>query len=126
MNPPTFDLASASPAVRALLGTAPVRFYLFGEAEERTAKPYAVWQTVYGAPENYLAGIPDDDRWGVQIDVYADTAKISRDVAMALRDAFEPTAYVVSWNGEFRDRDTRLYRYSFTVEFMTTRAPVVS
>lgn len=125
MNPPVYELASASSDVRALLGIKPFRLFLFGEAEERTQKPYAVWQTVYGTPENYLAGIPQLDSWGVQIDVYANKPDEARAVAQALRDAYEPEAYVVSWNGEFRERDTRLFRYSFTLEFMTTR-PVVS
>jgi hypothetical protein len=126
MNPPIFALASASADVTALLGLNPVRLYLFGEAEESTPKPYAVWQTVFGSPVNYLAGVPDDDSWGVQIDAYALTAEETRQVAMALRDAIEPYAYVVGWNGEFRERDTRLYRYSFTVEFITERVPAVS
>lgn len=121
MNPPIFQLAVASAAVTGLLGSSPTRFYLFGEADQNTPKPYAVWQTAYGSPENYLAGTPNDDRWGVQVDAYAISADAARDVGRALRDAFETTAYVVAWNGEYREPDTRLYRYSFTVEFMTSR-----
>lgn len=121
MNPPIFALAAASSAVTGLLGTDPVRFYLFGEAKQNTPKPYAVWQTVYGRPENFLSGTPDMDIWGVQVDAYGSSASEARNVARALRDAFETSAYVVGWNGEFREPDTRLYRYSFTVEFMTGR-----
>lgn len=121
MNPPIFQTAAAASAVTNLLGSDPVRFYLFGEADEKTQKPYAVWQTVYGSPENRLAGAPDSDRWGVQIDAYAQSAASARNVAKALRDALEPSGYVVAWNGEHREPDTKLYRYSFTVEFMTSR-----
>lgn len=121
MTPPIFDLVAASAAATALLGSNPTRFFLFGEASQGTAKPYAVWQTVYGNPENKLAGIPGEDRWGIQVDAYADTAASARNVAKALRDALEPEAYVTAWNGEFREPDTKLYRYSFTVEFMTAR-----
>jgi hypothetical protein len=122
VNAPIFALVAAAPAATALLGTSPVRFFLFGEAPQTVTKPYAVWQTVYGSPENKLDGAPDNDRWGVQVDVYADSASGARAVAEAIRDAVEPEAYVVSWNGEFREPDTRLYRYSFTTEFLTPRS----
>ncbi|MEO8466242.1 MAG: DUF3168 domain-containing protein [Gammaproteobacteria bacterium] len=121
MSNPAFALAAASSAVKALLGTDPVRFYLFGEATQNTPLPYAVWQTVYGSPENLLNGVPNLDRWGVQVDAYAKTPTASRAIQDALRDAFEPTAYVVAWNGEFLESDTGLYRCSFTVEFMSPR-----
>lgn len=122
MRPPIRELIAESSAVTDLLGSSPVRFYQFGEADQSTPKPYAVWQTVYGSPENKLAGIPDEDRWGVQVDAYARSPQEAQDVAEALRDALEPSAYVVAWNGDGREPDTRLYRYSFTVEFMTERA----
>jgi hypothetical protein len=122
VNAPVFAIASAAPAVTALLGSAPVRFFLFGEAPQGVERPYAVWQTVYGSPENKLADTPDDDRWGVQVDVYADDAATARAAAEAIRNAVEPVAYVVSWNGEFREPETKLYRYSFTTEFLTPRS----
>lgn len=121
MNPPIFELAAESEAVTDLLGSNPLRFYLFGEADQKTPRPYAVWQTVSGSPENLLNETPKGDSWGVQIDAYALTATAARDVGEALRDAFEPAGYVVAWNGEYREPDTKLYRYSFTVEFMTSR-----
>lgn len=121
MFAPVFATAVASGAVTALLGTAPTRLYLFGEAPQDVAKPYAVWQSVSGAPANYLGTLPDVDRFTVQIDVYATTASSARSVAQALRDAFEPVAYVVSWRGESRDATTKNYRYSFDVEFHVER-----
>lgn len=120
MSVPIFSLAASSSDVVVLLGS-PLRFFMFGEAEQGTEKPYAVWQQVYGTPENKLAGTPDYDLYGVQVDVYAMSASSAREVAMALRDAVEPEGYIVDWSGESRDFDTRLYRFSFTVEFMTSR-----
>ena len=121
MNNPVFRLAAADPAVTALLGDSPVRFYPFGEAEEHTPVPYAVWQTVYGTPENLLAGRPLEDSWGTQIDCYALTVQEVSEIARALQTALELEGYVVSYNGEFREPDTRLYRSSFTVEFIEPR-----
>lgn len=122
MNPPIFQFAAASAAVTDLLGQDPVRFFLFGEAPEKGTVPYAVWQTSFGSPENKLAGTPDADTWGAQVDCYAHTASVARSVAKALRDAFEPHGYVVSWNMDVRDPATRLWRYGFTVEFLTHRS----
>lgn len=127
MQPPIARVVADSAAVKAVLGTNPVRFWSFGEAPRNadgtpaTGTPYAVWQTVYGTPDNMLACVPSSDSWGTQVDVYAGTPQQARSVAKVLRDAFEPEAYVVSWNGESIDDPTRLYRYSFTVEWLTDR-----
>lgn len=122
--PPIFARALASPPVVALLktGTGPLRFFLFGEADQATAKPYAVWQTVGGSPENYINQLPDADDWSTQVDVYGNTAAQSRQIAEALQNAFEPTAYVTSYNGEYREAETRLFRFSFTVDWITHRS----
>lgn len=120
MFPPIYEAVKDDAAVKAALGTPP-RFYLFGEATAQVQRPYAVWQQVFGSPENYLGQVPDMDSFGTQIDVYGKTAAECRGVAMALRDALEPVAYVTAWNGESREPETRDYRYSFTVEFMENR-----
>jgi hypothetical protein len=85
------------------------------------AKPYAVWSVVTGSPENYINEIPDFDVWAIQIEVFAETADASRNAAEALRNAIEPEAHVVAWRGESRDVETRLYRYSFDVDWMVSR-----
>lgn len=121
MFPPIFARAVASGAVTTMLGTNPTRLYLFGEAPQNVAKPYAVWQLISGSPYNQLKGVPQADRYTTQIDVYAATATSARAVAQALRDALEPSAYVVSWRGESRDQATSTYRYSFDVEFHVER-----
>jgi hypothetical protein len=121
---PIYALAAASSTVVGLLktGTGPLRFYLFGEADQKTERPYAVWQTVGGSPENYINQRPDSDDWSTQVDVYAkDSATQARNIAYALIDAFEGSAYVTSYNGEYREAETRLYRFSFTVDWITHR-----
>jgi len=121
MFPPVFEIVADSSAVTSLLGTAPVRFYPFGQAPQQPVLPYAVWQTVTGEPENYLNDTPDVDRFGIQIDVYASTGAVARQLAAALRDAVEPQAYVTSWRGEGRDAETLHYSYSFDVSFHVIR-----
>lgn len=120
MFPPIYALCKAAPAVTALLGAEP-RLFPFGEAEQNTARPYAVWQTIYGTPTNYISNRPDADSFGTQIDVYALQPTEARQVAQALRDAIEGAAHIVGYNGEFRDPVTRDYRYSFNVDWIVNR-----
>lgn len=123
MYPPIFEVCSADSSVTALLGTNPTRLWPFGEADYTPALPYAVWQIVTGAPQNYLGAVPDIDTFGIQVDVYAETASAARAAALALRSAIEPTAHVTAYLGEFRDTITRTYRYAFSVDWFVKRAP---
>ncbi len=123
MFPPVFAVATSSSEVLSLLGYNPTRLYLFGEATQQTAKPYAVWQLVSGSPENYLACPPDLDRMTTQIDVYATTVSSARNVARALRDAFEGerNCYVVGLRGESKEATTGYFRISFDLEWHVYR-----
>lgn len=120
MYPPLFNSVKDSAAVKAAFGASP-RIYPHGVADQNTPKPYAVFQVITGNPENYLAGLPDMDGFTTQIDVYAASPQAAADGAQALRDALEPVAYVVSWRGQFKDPGTSLFRYSFDVEWLTSR-----
>lgn len=121
MIPPIFSLCAADSAVTALIGSNPVRLYPFGEAPQDVAKPYAVWQTINGSPENFLAGRPDADNYSVQVDVYGITSASVLQVSEALRDALELDAYITNWGNTSRDTETKHYRYSFGVDFIENR-----
>lgn len=126
MYPPIFSLANVA-GVQAQLktGSGPLRFYPFSQAPQPGtafyALPYAVWQSVTGSPENYLGDVPDIDSFGIQVDAYGATGVSVHDVAEALRDALEPNAYITAWLGESKEAETGMYRFSFTVEFLTPR-----
>lgn len=122
MYPPLHATCAADTSVQSLLGDGTIlRLYPFGEARQREVYPYAVWKTVYGQPENYLSGRPDVDSFGTQIDVYAATWRSARQVADALQAAIEGVAYVTAYNGEMRDGETKAFRVSFTVDWITNR-----
>lgn len=121
MFPPVFSVCAASSAVTALLGTDPVRLYPFAEAPQTTPEPYAVWQLISGAPENFINGLPDMDQYSIQIDCYASSAAGAREVAEALRDAIEPRAHIVRWSQDLIDADTNLRRFSFDVDWFVPR-----
>lgn len=121
MNPNLFQFVSSDLAVRAVLGEDPVRVFPFGAAPDKVRLPYAVWQTIAGAPENYIGDAPDLDSYLVQVDVYANTASQARNTAEKLRDAIQSYAHIVSWRGESKDSETNHFRYSFDVNFLTQR-----
>lgn len=123
MYPPIFPAVDGSSACRALLRAAggPTRFYQFGMAPQNVVKPYAVWQRSFGSPENYLGNVPDGDSFTLLVDVYASSADSARAVAVALRDAIEPVAYITSWLGESIDPDTLNNRFSFQVDWIVPR-----
>lgn len=120
MFAPIYEVCSANASVQAALGN-PARLYPFGEAPQGVAKPYAVWQTLGGSPENFLKQSPDIDQFTLQVDVYASTAMAARAAARSLRDAIEPVAYITRWNGEDRDQETKNYRVSFDVDWWVPR-----
>ncbi len=122
MFPPVFETCSADTTLQALLGNGPtLRVYPFGEALQKDRLPYAVWALGGGEPGNYLGQAPDVDSFTTHFDVVGSTAASAREVTQALVDAIEPFAHVVSWDGEFRDRETRTYRISFTVDWIEQR-----
>lgn len=121
MIAPIFSVCAASQAVKELLGTNPVRLYPFGMQDDNIVYPYAVWQNIGGSPENYLNQRPDADHYSLQVDVYGDTAVDVIAVARALRDAIEGKAYISRWGEQSRNDSTMKYRYSFDVDWITTR-----
>jgi hypothetical protein len=122
MTPSIFALVAASPACVALIGTPPLmRFYSFAEAQQPTARPYAVWQMVTSVPANYLGQLPDTDDARVQVDVYADSQATANALAIAVRDAIEPHAHMINASDRARDPVTRSYGYLMEFEFFTPR-----
>ena len=61
----------------------------------------AVWQTVGGAPENYLGNLPDADVCTVQVDVYAAEPDSAASATLALRDAIEGSKNLPAAHGIF-------------------------
>lgn len=120
-SPPIFSICSADPGVTAILGTDPVRLFMFGMAPQNVQRPYAVWQVVGGSPENYLAGRPDTEQHTLQIDVYADSASVARSALSEIERAIELSAYVTRYGGESRDDETKSYRSSMDVDWHTYR-----
>lgn len=127
MIPDIFQYVRTSQSAKALIGGSPVRFWPFGSApqpgEAQYRVPYAVWRLVSGAAEDYLGDLSDTDSSMIQVDAWASTPSGARAVMIALRDAIEPhqNGGATTYNGEDRDPQTGMFRWSFNVEFWKDR-----
>jgi len=119
--PPIFQVAASDPGVTDLLGTNPTRLYLFGLAPEKPVGTYCVWQVVNGARRAFWRVDQIAEAYGLQLDVYASTASAARAAGHAIEYAIELSATITSYNGETKDAETGLYRYSFDVDWIVRR-----
>lgn len=122
MLPPVFAWLSADSAVVGMLGSGSILKVFEDEAPQGTALAYLVWGIVGGVPDNYLTDAPGIDNARLQFDIYAPD-QLTRDaVYVTVRDVLEQHGRIVSFNGTFRDPDTRAYRLSFDFSAWTNRA----
>lgn len=111
-----FDIVKNDAGATAVFGTNPTRFFIFGEAPQGVAKPFAVCQNISGVPENSLSCPAVVARYTYQIDIYTQSAQESRTASALLRSLFSNYGYVTSIGTEERDAETKLYRCSFDFE----------
>lgn len=121
MNPAIFPILNANSAVKAVLGSSPLRFYPWGRAPQNVAKPYATYNVYNGNPENYMDRVPDIDNKGTQIDLYATTSESAEDVFIAIRNALEPYAHMTSFATPLLDEETNLYTGRMEFDFWDDR-----
>lgn len=121
ITPPLFSVCRADSAVTALLGTDPVRLFMFGMAPQGVQRPYATWQIVSGSPESYLAGRPDAENYVIQIDVWGNSTSETRQALSAIERALELNCYVTRYGGESQDPETMSYRSSMDIAWITNR-----
>lgn len=118
MLPVIFPWIADDPAVTALIGSDPVRFYRHGKAPQNVQAPYVTWFLVSGLPENQLDGVPPIDRFSVQIDCWSnntgDGDEEVVELAKAIRDAIEPHAHMTGIPIDSQDPDTQRYRMGMT------------
>ena len=116
-----YELCRVNPSVVAELGREVLRVFPFGTVDTTVDYPYAVWQNTSGTPANYLNTRPDVDNYTVQVDVYGKLLDSVLSAAEAIRDAVEGDGYITRWGDQSFETDTKLYRYSFDVEFYNMR-----
>ncbi|AVF41562.1 hypothetical protein AL486_19095 [Pandoraea apista] len=120
MYPKVFKVLSASAAVTALIGTAPVRAYPHGSAPQGVTSPYLTFSFPSGAPENALEGACAD-KFRTQIDCWSTGDAEVEALADAVRSALEPSALCVGYVADERDSQTEKYRISMVFDWWLPR-----
>jgi hypothetical protein len=98
-------LKNASP-VTTIIGTNPVRAY-DGQAPQNPVAPYVVWRLVTQVPQAVLAGAPPIDRNRFSVWCYADTTTGRNALALAVRNAIQPSHVMLQSRVHPRDPDTQ-------------------
>ncbi len=80
------------------------------DANNTNGAPYVCWQIIDANPEQYLSAPSDMDSIYAQIDIYADTKGLTRQIARLLRNNIEEYCYIENYTGVERDSETNLYR----------------
>jgi len=75
---------------------------------------------------NYLGELPDMDQGRIQIDCWAMDKQGSVDLAKAVRDAIEPSAFMIGTPISSFEPDTKLFRYILEFDFFTSRPGFIS
>ena len=121
MIPPVFTILYANTAVKAILGSSPLRVFPWGEAPENVAKPYATYIVISGSPENMLGDKADMDVLSTQIDIWGESVSSCSSTAEAVRTALESYAHMTSFSASSPDIDTELFRTRMDFDFFKVR-----
>ncbi len=91
-------------------------------AGDKPDAPYVVWSLLATVAGNHLSGPPLSDRYSVSVDVFSTDRAQSDVLLVAARDAMEQIGRMTSGPQSLgRDPDTKLFRYTFTVDVFLNR-----
>lgn len=113
---PFFAICSADATVTGLLGKKiyPLR------APENVVRPYAVYRTVSGLPEEYVDKVPDYERQGLMVEVFAEEYNEARAIAEAVENAVNPYSVITGFEDDFDDA-TLSYMAVLTLDWIINR-----
>lgn len=119
-------MASEADLLTALLNAAPVTAVCdsrihWDEAPQRTPSPYVVLSLVVGLPVNYLNTNPTLDARRVQVDCYATSAQVARELAIEVRGVLETLGVMLSENPTLYEPQTKLFSRSLDFSFLMFR-----
>ncbi|MBC7201937.1 MAG: DUF3168 domain-containing protein [Pusillimonas sp.] len=112
--------AIATTAVKAIVGTSPVRIYRHGQAPESAVRPYITWFVVTGTPQDSLT-TPCADIDTVQIDCWSDDDTQVETLASAVRDALDAALTTNTVILNTFESETKLYRIGLQADFIKSR-----
>lgn len=124
---PFADLLAAAVPVTNIIGTNPMRCYLFGHIPQATGAdpnsniPCVDWMTVGGSTENLLADAPACDYVRIRIRCWALTATAADALGDAVRTACQAGGYDAGLNPDGYDTETLRFCVSFDFRFIVKR-----
>lgn len=121
MTSKVFPILNADSAVKALLGSKPLRVYPWGQAPQNVQHPYATYGVFSAQPENTMDTEPQIDNQGTQIDIWAHTAKSCDECFVAIRNALESSGHMINFQMSVRDNETQLFTSRMEFDFWTAR-----
>ena len=91
-------------------------------AGDAPTEPYVVWMLLATVPSNHLSGVPGADRYSISVDVFSTDRTQVDAMVIAARDAMEAIGRMTSGPQSLgRDSETKLFRYTFTVDVFKNR-----
>jgi hypothetical protein len=119
-------MASEADLITALLNAASVtavceESIFFDQWPQGPRSPYVVLSTVIGLPKNYLQTNPTMDSRRIQVDCYATSAQVARNLAVEVREVFETLGVMLSENPTQYDAQTKLFIRSLDFSFLMFR-----
>lgn len=120
MNP-VYSALLASNAVKALIGSNPMRAYGHGNAPQDVAKPYVTFQTISGSPTNNISENPDNDNSRIQVNCWSTQESQAKQLCDAVRDALEVQTHIVFGPLDDYEPDTTLFRWLLHCEWWLPR-----
>jgi len=82
---------------------------------------YVTWFLVTGDPQNTLSELPSKDRMTIQVDNWHPSDAQCEQLAIAVRNAIEPYAYMTGQPIDGRDPATKLYRMALQFDWFVDR-----
>lgn len=119
---PVFPVLSAVDAVKAVLGTDPVRIFE-DIAPDKTSYPYAVWTTITALPQNNLDCPPNIDHVSFQIVVYDTNKTRASEVRKVVLNVIEQHCHVTRFHPNHFERkaDTNIFGRGFDANWFLDR-----
>ena len=119
---PVFPVLSVVDAVRAVLGTDPVRIFE-DIAPDKTSYPYAVWTMITALPENNLDCPPNIDHVSFQIVVYDTNKTRASEVRKVVLIVIEQYCHVTRFHPNHFERkaDTNIFGRGFDANWFLDR-----
>ncbi|MGL4674973.1 MAG: tail completion protein gp17 [Wohlfahrtiimonas sp.] len=92
-----------------------------GIAPLGTSSPYVTWQIISKVPTQTIGNQTKNNRSRIQFDIYSDKERQALQIQNLLNKRLERTGYVISSVGPMREPETKHYRISQDVSFITGR-----